>query len=107
MSGFKGTKGNWDIHESRSEGFCIISGGFGEEMMVVSGCIDEYDHLGSIRSIQDALLIASAPELLSSLQEMVAIVKKNTYPTPDKPSSNWGRMEAAEQVIAKALGEQA
>ncbi|WP_370426112.1 hypothetical protein AB9Q52_011045 [Pantoea vagans] len=50
-------------------------------------------------------LIAAAPELLEALQEMVAIVKKNTYPQPDKPSSTWGRMEAAESVIAKALGQ--
>ena len=50
-------------------------------------------------------LIAAAPELLEALQEMVAIVKKNTYPQPEKPSSTWGRMEAAESVIAKALGQ--
>jgi hypothetical protein len=56
-------------------------------------------------SQRDMPVIAAAPELLEALQEMVAIVKKNTYPTPDKPSSTWGRMEAAEEVIAKALGE--
>lgn len=44
-------------------------------------------------------------ELLEALQEMVAIVKKNTYPQPDKPSSTWGRMEAAEVVISRALGQ--
>ncbi|MDH2121930.1 hypothetical protein N5J75_01730 [Pantoea brenneri] len=44
-------------------------------------------------------------ELLEALQEMVVIVKKHTYPQPDKPSSTWGRMEAAEAVIAKALGQ--
>ena len=53
---------------------------------------------------RDMAVIAAAPELLEALIDMVSIVKKNTYPTPDKPSSNWGRMEAAEQVIAKALG---
>lgn len=53
----------------------------------------------------DRELIAAAPELLEALQEMVAIVKKHTYPQPDKPSSTWGRMEAAEAVIAKALGQ--
>lgn len=50
-------------------------------------------------------LIAAAPELLEALQEMVAIVKKHTYPQPDKPSSTWGRMEAAESVIDRALGQ--
>ncbi|AMG57719.1 hypothetical protein [Pantoea vagans] len=44
-------------------------------------------------------------ELLEALQEMVAIVKKHTYPQPDKPSSTWGRMEAAEAVIARAFGQ--
>lgn len=53
----------------------------------------------------NANLIAAAPELLEALQEMVAIVKKHTYPQPDKPSSTWGRMEAAEAAIAKALGQ--
>ncbi len=52
-----------------------------------------------------AALICAAPELLEALQEMVAIVKKHTYPQPDKPSSTWGRMEAAEAAIAKALGQ--
>ncbi|MCS3423390.1 hypothetical protein M2403_001991 [Rahnella sp. BIGb0603] len=53
----------------------------------------------------DMPVIAAAPELLEALMDMVEIVKKNTYPTPDKPSSNWGRMEVAEQIIAKALGQ--
>jgi len=44
-------------------------------------------------------------EILEALQEMVAIVKKHTYPQPDKPSSTYGRMEAAEAVIARALGQ--
>ena len=55
--------------------------------------------------VANANLIAAAPELLEALQEMVAIVKKHTYPQPDKPSSTWGRMEAAEAAIAKALGQ--
>ncbi|MDI3361189.1 hypothetical protein QQF21_17620 [Lelliottia sp. V89_10] len=50
-------------------------------------------------------LIAAAPELLDALQEMVGIVKKNSYPCPDKPNSNYARAEAAEAVIAKALGK--
>ena len=50
-------------------------------------------------------LIAAAPELLEALQEMTAIVKKNSYPQPDKPNSNYARAEYAESVIAKALGK--
>ena len=53
----------------------------------------------------NANLIAAAPDLLESLQEMAAIVKKNSYPQPDKPNSNYARAEHAESVIAKALGK--
>jgi len=61
--------------------------------------------VGSDAAKENGKLIAAAPELLEALQEMVAIVKKHTYPQPDKPSSTWGRMEAAEAVISKALGQ--
>ncbi|UWT86375.1 hypothetical protein [Cronobacter sakazakii] len=44
--------------------------------------------------------------LLEALQEMTAIVKKNSYPQPDKPSSNYARAEWAESIISKALGEE-
>lgn len=57
------------------------------------------------KTIRDFTLIASAPELLEALQEMTAIVKKNSYPQPDKPNSNYARAEYAESVIAKALGK--
>lgn len=80
-------------------------------------CTEEYeadgqvmhDHICCCEVINgespNAKLIAAAPELLEALQEMVTIVKKHTYPQPDKPSSTWGRMEAAEAVIARALGQ--
>jgi len=87
MSGFKGKPGPWHW-----EGKVL--------------CNDEHIVGGDGWAFNDAdkRLIAAATELLEALQEMVAIVKKHTYPQPDKPSSTWGRMEAAEAVIAKALG---
>lgn len=93
MSGFKGTKGKWMVVDTD-----VVIAEDEATISFVAGCIDDS---------HDASLIAAAPELLEALIDMVAIVKKNTYPTPDKPSSNWGRMEVAEQVIAKALGEKA
>lgn len=88
MTGFKGKPGPWHW-----EGKVL--------------CNDEHIVGGDGWAFNDAdkRLIAAAPELLEALQEMVAIVKKNTYPQPDKPSSTWGRMEVAEAAIAKSLGK--
>ncbi|WP_372774530.1 hypothetical protein [Pantoea sp. WEP] len=91
MEGFKGTPGKWAVG---MEGEILSDAGY-----IVMGT--DLVHGNE----NDLELIASAPELLEALQEMVAIVKKHTYPQPDKPSSTWGQMEAAEAVIAKALGQ--
>jgi hypothetical protein len=95
MSEFKGTRGPWsrDGYEFfNSDGANIFDLTYGS-------------HTGINEDEANTNLIAAAPELLEALQEMVAIVKKHTYPQPDKPSSTWGRMEAAEAAIAKALGQ--
>jgi|ADGO01.1.fsa_nt_gi hypothetical protein len=94
MKEFKGTPGQWIVED-------------GEYVMDEDGnCIAAF---GGMRATDkdeaNANLCAAAPELLEALQEMIAIVKKHAYPQPDKPSSTWGRMEAAEAVIAKALGQ--
>ncbi|EPR9026442.1 hypothetical protein ACU9CR_003744 [Cronobacter dublinensis] len=74
------------------------------------GVIDSYamsdGHTSLSVSKADMALIAAAPDLLAALQEMTAIVKKNSYPQPDKPSSNYARAEWAESIISKALGEE-
>lgn len=100
MSEFKGTPGPWFVDDGGDVG--SRSGrkdGTRDMVAGVAGC--EW----SEEDAANANLIAAAPELLEALQEMVAIVKKNTYPQPDKPNSTWGRMEAAEAVIKKALGQ--
>lgn len=100
MSDFKGTPGPWKVNKIGShwnnQSLEHIEVTFGMDGQCVCDTVYE---------MADANLIAAAPELLEALQEMVAIVKKNTYPQPDKPSSTWGRMEAAEAVIARALGQ--
>ncbi|HIB0233626.1 TPA: hypothetical protein ACWSRY_003164 [Escherichia coli] len=61
--------------------------------------------VGQVESESDARLFCAAPELLGALRDMVALVKSRAYPQSDKPSSDWGRAEAAEDVIRKATGE--
>lgn len=93
MSQFKGTPGPWfnkktDVWDND---------GYIAEVMNISDPIEV--------QIANAQLIAAAPELLEALQDMVTLVKKRAYPQPDKPSSDWGRAEAAQEIINKALGE--
>ncbi|WBG90057.1 hypothetical protein N5580_13270 [Pantoea piersonii] len=89
MSEFNGTKGPWIVRDEEIQSV-------GTEGSMTAMCY----------GLDNARLISAAPELLEALQEMVAIVKKHTYPQPDKPSSTWGRMEEAEAVIKKALGQE-
>lgn len=118
MSGY--TKGPWAASNYYSDATTILdSEGFSvadaPRCLILEGYSDKgFQHWADSEEAHrwiseeeqraNANLIAAAPELLEALQEMVAIVKKNTYPQPDKPSSTWGRMEAAEAVIDKALG---
>lgn len=100
MSEFMGTPGPWEVMNDDGE-FKVVQSG---SIEYGDGWKSYCDICSEVSMTQNARLIAAAPELLEALQEMVAIVKKNTYPQPDKPSSTWGRMEAAEAVIDKALG---
>ncbi|TCW00440.1 hypothetical protein [Biostraticola tofi] len=97
MSEFKGTPGPWE-----NVGGWVDSKGKDSKIICAIASVSTQEE-----GIQEAnaRLIAAAPELLEALQDMVAIVKKNSYPCPDKPNSTWGRMEAAKAVINKALGE--
>ncbi|WP_447723255.1 hypothetical protein [Enterobacter asburiae] len=90
---FKGTKRNW----SEAEFSDFIS--FSHPGMALSGRATE-------ETKANGRLAMAAPDLLEALQEMTAIVKKNSYPQPDKPSSNYARAEWAESIISKALGEE-
>lgn len=114
MSEFKGTPGQWGFcHNSASDSTTACIEITSTEsvhsvamLQSTEPCISDYYEPTSFdRTIANAHLIATAPELLKELQEMVAIVKKNSYPCPDKPNSNYARAEAAEAVIAKALGK--
>lgn len=95
MKEFNGTPGKWVV-----DGDCDVTTEDGTVVSWIAERIFEPDEM-----IANALLIAAAPDLLEALKEMTAIVKKNSYPQPDKPSSNYARAEWAESIISKALGE--
>ncbi len=105
MIEFKGTKGPWRVSEMHGDTIDIRhdNNEAGAMSLTLARAVARQTWIKEAEC--NARLIAAAPELLEALMDMVSIVKKNTYPTPDKPSSTWGRMEAAEEVIAKALGE--
>lgn len=104
MEGFKGTRGPWVASKTDRSIGPIRRDDDQSYGMILPVAWVEFNGKPE-HQVADANLIAAAPELLEALQEMVAIVKKHTYPQPDKPSSTWGRMESAEAVIAKALGQ--
>ncbi|OAT32028.1 hypothetical protein M975_1920 [Buttiauxella brennerae ATCC 51605] len=111
MSEFKGTRGPWStklVLQAEVEGDLHVihtgsAGGKGFHIAYGTSWIDSPDT--AAEAAANARLIAAAPDLLAALIDMVSIVKKNTYPTPDKPDSVWGRMEVAESAISKATGE--
>ncbi|WIJ49646.1 hypothetical protein OI984_01800 [Enterobacter roggenkampii] len=94
MKEFKGTPGQWKIDDVE---FVVC----GDKCICAVGGIPF-----SAEDKANISMIAAAPDLLEALQEMTAIVKKNSYPQPDKPSSNYARAEWAESIISKALGEE-
>lgn len=105
MKEFKGTPGPWRVGDKDGIFTSVVhdSEGIGMCPHVLAKVTTRYS--SSEQAIANANLIAAAPELLEALQEMVAIVKKHTYPQPDKPSTPYARAEWAESIINKALGE--
>ena len=97
MKGFKGTPGPWKWHDGID---CIVSGD--NESLVVELLIT-----GDTTANQDDAnidLIASSPDLLSALQQLVEI-----YDCTDgrvwTTSSKRRALDAAHAAIKKALGE--
>ena len=104
MEKFRGTPGPWEWWTSNSF-LRLSSKATGKDGDVIDSFKMSDGQTSLSVKVDDMNLIAAAPELLEALQEMTAIVKKNSYPQPDKPNSNYARAEHADSVIAKALGK--
>lgn len=105
MTQFKGTPGPWRVSEKHGDLIDIRheNNEPGAMSLNLAQVVARQSWLKEAEA--NARLIAAAPELLEALRDMVALVKSRAYPQPDKPSSDWGRAEAAEDVIRKATGE--
>ncbi|EOC1611154.1 hypothetical protein ACI1BF_003602 [Cronobacter turicensis] len=118
---FKGTPGPWKaVQQYEDEVSVVDADGFKVVTAERIAILMDWDKKGfehwadeggsrnlyGAEQFANAYLIAAAPDLLEALQEMTAIVKKNSYPQPDKPSSNYARAEWAESIISKAIGEE-
>lgn len=42
------------------------------------------------------------PALVEALEGLVAVAERNIYPQPDKPDSDWAKLEAARTALAGA-----
>lgn len=96
----KHTPGPWLKAETRSEGFVITSR---SELIVHS--IDEYGHYGPIKNSANANLIAAAPDLLASLEYLLAIIAPQGDERYLTISLTPEYFEHARKSVAKARGE--
>ena len=86
----KFTKGPWDNNSRKT----VVRHTFSGDWIAEVGGRDTPE------AIANAHLIATAPELLFSLQEILVAVQEGLYPV-DIPNA----LEKAERAVAKAIGE--
>ncbi|WP_024530235.1 hypothetical protein [Serratia fonticola] len=93
MSGFKGTPGPWELHQEDGE-ISIRQAGTTE----CGPGWSSYTQIATeLNNIHDANLVVAAPELLESLQEVVAALAELGFDGPAE--------RKAQEAINKALGE--
>lgn len=107
---FKGTKGEWEIMMDDDEIKVIQS----SSLENGSGWRSYVAICEEVQCIEDANLIAAAPDLLEALQQMVerieyyASLKETGQPNIEDwaYTYNSGDMDEARAAISKALGEE-
>ena len=101
MKEFKGTPGPWEVKLIRGDVNVIRRGSFRNEGVTAFSC---QSVVNAIDDVDDAQLIAAAPELLSAIQHLVEV-----YDSEDgkqwTTASKKAAIAEARAAIDKALGE--
>lgn len=98
MSEFKGTPGPWQVYESGNDshpfGVCTYTG---DEIESIVGLISS----GYSPNLENAQLIAAAPELLAAMQRLLTALSEIDACS----AAVWEAYNVATATVAKALGE--
>lgn len=111
------TKGPWKVGARLSE-YRVCDTNPARQAHIEKAGLDKFqalsvgrDDLGSIAivpmdesNMANARLIAVSPDMYEALEDIVAMCKKHLWPCPDKPNSDWAKVEKAEAVLKKAKG---
>ena len=101
MKEFKGTPGPWEVKLIRGDVNVIRRGSLRNEGVTAFSC---QSVVNAIDDVDDAQLIAAAPELLSAIQHLVEVYDDPTgkqWTTTSKKAA----ITEARAAIDKALGE--
>ena len=95
MKKFKGTPGPWNVKEVDDDEISEMSSTMVVAESFVIACVGPTGNTDLKSDIDNAKLIAAAPELLSALQAVVRVADRQT-----------DEFDMARAAISKALGEE-